>query len=86
MDKSYGIKKRKYIHKNKRKKYCGFDNIGCLNKVGRMQRRYIKSYINFIKNKDYLLHDLFCPVTTGRIFTWWDDVPRPTKISKLHRI
>ena len=84
MDKSYGLKKRKFINKNK-KKYSGKDNIGCLNNVCRNRRKYIRSYMNFVKDKPDLLYDIIMPTTTGRTFTWWDDVPFPTKHSKLHR-
>ena len=84
MDKSYGEQKRKYICKNKWKKYDGKDNICCRKNTHRTQRHYIKSYINYAKHKNDLLNDLIYPSSSKKWYTWWDDVPEPTRISKLH--
>jgi hypothetical protein len=86
MDKSYGIRKRKCMSKNKCKKTTGNDLICCRESTNRKIRHYVKSYVNNALNTKNVeaLEYFHYPSAPCREYTWSDDIPRQTRVSKLH--
>ena len=80
MDKTFAIKKYKYIHKNKfnkkKQKYSNHRNKASLHKP---VRNYVNSYINHIAHNKEKLEDFIFPSKSQNTYTWWDCKPsKPT--------
>ena len=76
MDKTFGEKKYKYIHKNKlnKQKYSDHRNKTQLHKP---LRNYVNSYINHNKHD---LEDFICPSLSPNTYNWWDCKPLKPKV------
>ena len=73
MDKTFGEKKYKYIHKNKLK-YSDHRNKTQLHKP---LRNYVNSYINHNKHD---LEDFIFPSLSPNTYNWWDCKPLKPKV------
>lgn len=73
MNKSFGIKKRKYIHKNKRNKkkpkYKVHKNMRPLQKSA---RNFVTSYINHHFSNKNIIEDFMYPEKMSATITWYD--------------
>ena len=84
MDKSFGERKRKYLHKKKfnqkKKKYHDHRNKAPRHK---QTRNYVNSYINHnIYNRE-LLDEFFFPPLRPNSYTWWDVTPDKSKVFRI---
>ena len=78
MDKSFGERKYKYIHKNKsNKKPQRFHDIRNKTPLHKPVRNYVKSYINHNK---YNLENFIFPLLSPNTYTWWDGTPWKPKV------
>jgi hypothetical protein len=81
MDKTFGEKKYKYIHKNKfnkkKQKYSNHRNKVSLHKP---VRNYVNSYINHNINNKQNLEDFIFPSKSPNTYTWWDCKPLKPKV------
>lgn len=80
MDKSYAIKKYKYLHKNKstkKQKYPDHRNHSSLHKP---VRNFVSSYINNNKNNREKLENFSFPFKSSNTYTWWDCKPYKPKV------
>jgi hypothetical protein len=79
--KTFGERKRKYIHKNKRNKkktkYPAHRNRASVHKT---KRTYVKSHLNHINNDKNLLEEFIFPVMITNTYTWWDCSPCKPKV------
>ena len=76
MDKTFGEKKYKYIHKNKlnKQKYSDHRNKTPLHKP---LRNYVNSYIN---HNNHYLEDFIFPSLSPNTYNWWDCKPLKPKV------
>jgi hypothetical protein len=86
MDKTFGEKKYKYIHKNKfnkkKQKYSNHHSKASLNKP---VRNYIKSYINHNFNNIENLENFILPLKMVNTNNWWDCEPPKPKVFTTHK-
>ena len=86
MDKTFGEKKYKYIHKNKsnkkKQKYSNHHSKASLNKP---VRNYIKSYINHNFNNIENLENFILPSKRSNTKNWWDCKPLKPKVFSTHK-
>jgi len=81
MDKSFGERKYKYIHKNKsNKKSQRFHDIRNKVPLHKPIRNYVKSYINHNKYNLENLENFIFPLLTPNTYTWWDCKPSKPKV------
>lgn len=81
MDKSYNIKKRKYMKKKCR--YSCYDDIRNICSLQKPVRTYVKSYVNkYITNID-MMENLIYPSRSNNTYTWYDGTIMKPKVYKL---
>lgn len=81
MDKTFGERKYKYIHKNKsNKKPQRYHDIRNKTPLHKPVRNYVKSYINHNKYNLENLENFIFPLKSPNTYTWWDGLPWKPKV------
>ena len=84
MNKSYNIRKRKYIKRDGKQRKSCYDYIHSKCPLQKPVRTYVKSYLNkYIKDRD-IIENFIYPLKLNNTYTWYDGIIFKPKVYKLY--